>query len=216
MEETPNTAVVTERVPWVDVAAGSAASIAMGVVAGGLAGFVWGGVGGRIAMRVIFLTSDERVRGLTSDDGFEIGRISFDSLFLLIALTIVGAFLGGGYGVLRMFLQGPVWLLSAGMAVMVGAAGGALVVNADGIDFRLLKPLSLAVAMFMALPALWGATVPVVTERLLSIRKVFPERPIGVDAKPFGRVGSLVGWGAVLALTVLGVVDLVDDLDRLS
>ncbi len=216
MEETPNTAVVTERVPWVDVAAGSAASLVMGVVAGGLAGFVWGGVGGRIAMRVIFLTSNERVRGLTSDDGFEIGRLSFDSLSLLISLTVVGAFLGGGYGVLRMFLQGPVWLLSVGMAVMVGAAGGALVVNADGIDFRLLEPLSLAVAMFVALPALWGATVPVVTEGLLSIRKLFPERPVGIDAKPFGRVGSLLGWGAILALTVLGVVDLVDDLTRLT
>jgi len=216
MEETPNTAVVTERVPWVDVAAGSAASLVMGVVAGGLAGFVWGGVGGRIAMRVIFLTSNERVRGLTSDDGFEIGRMSVDSLFLLISLTVVGAFLGGGYGVLRMFLQGPVWLLSGGMAVMVGAAGGALVVNADGIDFRLLEPLSLAAAMFVALPALWGATVPVVTEGLLSIRKLFPQRPVGVDAKPFGRVGSLLGWGAILALTVLGVVDLVDDLTRLT
>jgi hypothetical protein len=124
MEETPDTAVVTERVPWVDVVAGSAAS---GVVAGGLAGFVWG-----------------------------------------------------------------------------------------GIDFRLLEPLSLAVVMFVALPALWGATVPVITEGFLSIRKLFPERLVGVDAKPFGTVGSLLGWGAVLALTVLGVMDLVDDLNRLS
>lgn len=190
--------------------------MAMGCVAGGVAGFVWGGVGGRIAMRVIFLTSDERTRGLTSDDGFEIGRISFDTLFLVIALTIVGAFLGAGYGVLRMFLRGPVWAVCAGMAVMVGAAGGALVVNAEGIDFRLLGPLSLAVAMFVALPALWGATVPLVTERLLSIRTLFPERLVGVDAKPFGTVGSLMGWGVVLALIVLGVVDLVDDLDRLS
>jgi hypothetical protein len=216
MEETPNTAVVTERVPWVDVAAGSAASLVMGVVAGGLAGFVWGGVGGRIAMRVIFLTSDESVRGLTSDDGFEIGRMSFDSVFLLIALTIVGAFLGGGYGVLRMFLKGPLWAICAAMTVMVGASGGALVVTADGIDFRLLELLSLAVAMFVALPALWGATVPLVTHQLFRIRKLFPERLVGVDAKPFGRFGSFLGWGAVLALTVLGVVDLVDDLNRLS
>ena len=216
MDETPNAAVVTERVSWLDVAAGSAASLVTGVVAGGLAGFVWGGVGGRIAMRVIFLTSDESVRGFTSDDGFEIGRMSFDSVFLVIALTFVGAFLGGGYGVLRMFLEGPLWAMCAGMAVMVGAAGGALVVNSDGIDFRLLEPLWLAVTMFVALPALWGATVPLVTDQILGINYLFPQRLTGVDAKPFGIVGSLLGWGVVLALTVLGVIDLFGDIDRLS
>jgi hypothetical protein len=216
VDETPNAAVVTERVSRLDVAAGSAASLVTGVVAGGLAGFVWGGVGGRIAMRVIFLTSDESVRGFTSDDGFEIGRMSFDSVFLLIALTFVGAFLGGGYGVLRMFLKGPLWAICAGMAVMVGAAGGALVVNSDGIDFRLLEPLGLAVVMFVALPALWGATVPLVTDQILGIKSLFPQRLTGVDAKPFGIVGSLLGWGVVLALTVLGVIDLFGDIDRLS
>jgi len=45
-------------------------------LAGGIAGFVWGGVGGRVAMRIVFLTSDDTVRGVISDDGFEIGRIS--------------------------------------------------------------------------------------------------------------------------------------------
>lgn len=216
MDETPNAAVVTERVSWLDVAAGSAASLVTGVVAGGLAGFVWGGVGGRIAMRVIFLTSDESVRGFTSDDGFEIGRMSFDSVFLVIALTFVGAFLGGGYGVLRMFLKGPLWAMCGAMAVMVGAAGGAVVVNSDGIDFRLLEPLWLAVIMFVALPALWGATVPLVTDQILGIKVLFPQRLTGVDAKPFGIVGSLLGWGVVLALTVLGVIDLFGDIDRLS
>jgi hypothetical protein len=216
MEPSRTPVIGAEPTSWVDVVVGSAASIAMGSVAGGVAGFVWGGVGGRIAMRVIFLTSDERVRGITSDDGFEIGRISFETVFLLIALTIVGAFLGAGYGVLRMFLKGPLWVVAAGMGVMVGAAGGALVVNADGIDFRFLEPLSLAVVMFVALPALWGATVPVLAERFFSIRKLFPGRLVGVDAKPFGRVGSIVGWGAVFALTVLGVVDLVTDLSRLN
>jgi hypothetical protein len=216
MEQIPNAAVVTERLSWVDVLVGSVASIAMGVVAGGLAGFVWGGVGGRIAMRVIFLTSDENVRGLTSDDGFEIGRMSVDSVFLLIALTFVGAFLGGGYGVLRMFLKGPEWVICAAMAVMVGAAGGAVVVQADGIDFRFLGPLWLAIAMFVGLPALWGATVPVVTAQLLRVMKLLPNPLLGVDAKPFGMAGSLLGWGVVLALTVLGVLDLIDDIDRLT
>jgi hypothetical protein len=206
----------TKPTAWVDVAAGSALSIVMGAVAGGIAGLVWGGVGGRIAMRVIFLASDDRVRGLTSDDGFEIGRFSFDTLVLLIGMTFIGAFLGGAYGFLRMFLEAPVWVLSVGMALTVGTVGGALVVNADGVDFRFLEPLSLAVTMFVALPAIWGATVPLVTERLLGIKRLFPERLVGVDAKPFGAVGSLIGWGVLLGLTILGVIDLVADLDRLT
>ncbi len=53
-----------------------------GAVAGMAAGLVWGGIGGRIAMRILFLTSDDRVRGLTSDDGFEIGTFSAATVFL--------------------------------------------------------------------------------------------------------------------------------------
>ena len=51
-------------------------AIEVGSAAGGMSGLLWGGVGGRVAMRVVLLTSDDRVRGLTSDDGFEIGRLS--------------------------------------------------------------------------------------------------------------------------------------------
>ena len=36
-------------------------------LAGTLAGVVWGGIGGRLAMRLLFLTSDERVRGVVTD-----------------------------------------------------------------------------------------------------------------------------------------------------
>ena len=67
------------------VFAGFAAS---GTIAGGaeaVAGLVWGGIGGRIAMRVVFLSSNDGVRGLTSDDGFEIGTISSATMFLLVS-----------------------------------------------------------------------------------------------------------------------------------
>ena len=74
-----------------------AAFAASGVIAaatGVAAGLVWGGFGGRIAMRVVFLTSNERVRGVTSDDGFEIGTISGASMFLLIFAAILGGMAG--------------------------------------------------------------------------------------------------------------------------
>ena len=55
---------------------------------------------------------------MTSDDGFEIGLIAFSTLVLLIGTGTAGGFLGSLYGLLRMFLQGPLWLLNAGMFVM--------------------------------------------------------------------------------------------------
>ena len=44
------------------------------IVIGAGSGAVIGGLGGRLAMRILFLTSGDGVKGLTSDDGFEIGR----------------------------------------------------------------------------------------------------------------------------------------------
>ena len=53
------------------------------------------------------------------------------------------------------------------MALFSGLIGGALVIRPDGLDFTRLAPLSLAVAMFVALPALYGAVMSVLVERML-------------------------------------------------
>ena len=39
-------------------------TVGAGAIAGMAAGLVWGGIGGRLAMRLLFLTSGDRVRGL--------------------------------------------------------------------------------------------------------------------------------------------------------
>ncbi len=88
-------------------------SAGIGCLAGAIAGFLWGGIGGRIAMRVVFLTSNDSVRGLTSDDGFEIGKISGATILLLIFTTILGAIAGFLYGLLRMVTAGPTWAVAA-------------------------------------------------------------------------------------------------------
>ena len=48
-----------------------------------------------------------------------------------------------------------------------GVVGGAAFIRTDGIDFRLLEPLPLAIAMFVALPAAYGAMMSLVVERRL-------------------------------------------------
>ena len=147
-----------------------AAFAASGVIAAGVgavAGLVWGGFGGRIAMRVVFLTSNEHVGGVTSDDGFEIGTISGASMFLLVFAVILGGLAGFGVGLIRMVTSGPTWAVAIGISLAAAAFAGAGIVHTDGVDFRLLDPLWLTVGLFVLIPALWGATVVVVTERLL-------------------------------------------------
>lgn len=179
-------------------------------------GFLWGGIGGRVAMRILFLTSNPAVRGMTSDDGFKIGQISAASIFLIIAMTLVGGILGAGYGLLRMALSGPTWLRAVGMAIAIGAgAGGGLIVSPEGVDFRVLEPLWLSVALFIALPAAWGASVVAFTERLLRHPALLGDHGPDIDARPLGRYGGLVTWAGLGTITALGVVDLLNDLNAL-
>jgi hypothetical protein len=137
---------------WVLVGAGS----------GAIAGFVVGGVGGRLAMLLLRLTSPDVVLGVTSDDGFEIGIVSTRSLGLVLGMTTLGAANGVLYAAVRSAiprrLRLPLWVLFA------AAVGGARVVHQDGVDFRLLEPAALAVALFVALPALAASLVVALVE----------------------------------------------------
>lgn len=185
---------------------------AIGAIAGAISGLLWGGVGGRIAMRVVFLTSNDSVRGLTSDDGFEIGQITTATIFLLIFTSVLGAVLGALYGLLRMFTAGPTWAVAMGVTLATAAGGGASIVHADGVDFRFLDPLWLTIGLFIVLPAGWALTVVLLTERLL--------RPgaLGDSVSPFvhDRIWGVPGWILLGVITVAGVRDLVTDIAALT
>ena len=193
------------------VLAAFAASGAIAAGAGAAAGLVWGGVGGRIAMRVVFLTSNDHVRGVTSDDGFEIGRFSGATMFLLIVTAIFGGIAGFGVGIIRMVTSGPAWAVAIGTSLAAASFVGASIVHPDGVDFRLLDPLWLAVGLFVLIPGLWGATVVVVTERLL--RSVDPTGlPQGVHRRYWGATG----WILLVGITTLGLRGLVADIATLT
>jgi hypothetical protein len=167
-------------------------------------------------MRVLFLTSDERIRGITSDDGFEIGVISAATVFLLIFTSILGAIAGLLYGVMRMLLRGPRWVVAIAVGITTAAGEGALIVKADGIDFRVLEPLWLAVGLFLLIAGAWGVTVVVLTERLLRPGTVFPTLPSQIDMRYWGATGSTLAWLALAAITTLGTIDLARDIALLT
>jgi hypothetical protein len=174
--------------------------MAAAVSAGAITGFVVGGLGGRLAMFVLRLTSDPSVRGLSSDDGFTIGVFSAATSFLLVFATVLGAAAGALYLALRLVLpeRGRVWYAAALGAVL----GGALLVHTDGIDFTLLQPALLAIAMFVAISAGYGAGTSLLAERFLREGSVL-DRPVAILA--FAPLALVALRGALALLALLGV-----------
>jgi len=141
--------------------------VLVGAGCGAFAGVVVGGLGGRLAMLLLRLTSPEAVVGLTSDDGFEIGVVSTKTFELVSAMGIVGTVNGVLYGALRGAL--PRRLRLALWTVFAGALGGASIVHEDGVDFTLLEPASLAIVLFVLLPAGAAALVVLLVERGMAV-----------------------------------------------
>jgi hypothetical protein len=174
---------------------GTARPVAAAAVAGALTGAVIGGIGGRLAMFVLRLTSDPALRGLKTDDDFTIGIFSGATLFLVIVTTVLGILGGLVYLVVRGWLAGGArpWLFGG----LTGIVGGATVIRPGGIDFTLLEPLGLAIAMFIALPAAYGVAVSLFAERFLA------------DDSAFGRSKAwIAGLVLLLPLGFFGVVGL--------
>jgi hypothetical protein len=183
--------------------------VAAATWAGALLGALVGGVGGRLAMRLLALTSSDALRGVDTDDGFPIGRFTLSGTLTLLALsTIIGVVGGLAYLVIRRWLIGGAAVRAATCAVGAGLVVGSVLVHADGIDFTLLSPRWLAVALFVGVPALFGALVVPLVERFDGDGGWFHTRPLKAAAAP------LVVWAFPLlfvfvALPVLVVAALV-------
>ncbi|MEP6870324.1 MAG: hypothetical protein ABI939_00585 [Anaerolineaceae bacterium] len=137
--------------------------LSLGAAAGGLGGLLVGGVGGRLAMFVLRLTSDDSVRGIESDDGFTIGRFDLPSTLSLLAVTTV---LGAIVGLIVVF--GRPFFPKRGMPfawALAGAiTGGGILIHSDGVDFTLLEPHLLAIVFFVAIPAIGAGLIAWLTE----------------------------------------------------
>jgi hypothetical protein len=178
------------RTPAADRWRAVAGRLSSAALFGFVTGAIVGGVGGRVAMLVLRLTSDPSVRGLESDDGFTIGVVSSETAFLVAATAFLGVVGALVYLLIRPWL--PPRLRPWTSGIVAGVMGGAVVIRPDGIDFRLLSPIPLAVAMFIALPAAYGFVLAVLVERSF-------QRPVG------RRWRSLTGLALLLPLLPLPV-----------
>lgn len=174
-------------------------------LAGLVSGLLIGGVGGRLAMFVLRLTSSDAVRGIESDDGFVIGQVTLDTVFLLLATTAGGIVLAVAYLIVRRWLPGSRRPLL--VAVFFGITGGAAFIEPGGVDFTFLDPKPLAIAFFVLLPAAYGAAMVVATEWLIAR----PERMRGARvAALVVLLPLLIGPFALVAVAAVASVMLAD------
>jgi len=151
--------------------------------AGALLGLLVGGVGSRLAM-MLLARLNPGATGLVSDDGFVMGHLTLETLDLLATTTLIGVFGAGVYFVLRGLMIGPRWFqilsISLGPAVVVGSS----LVHVEGVDFTLLGPVSLAIAMFVLIPGVYAASLTVLAERWLAPEGRFMTSPFFLAVPP--------------------------------
>jgi hypothetical protein len=150
-----------------------------------------GGVGGRLAMLLLARLNPE-VTGRLSDDGFVMGRFTVVATANLLGaaffLGIVGAVT---YAVVRGLMIGPRWFQVLCIAGGAGVSVGAAIVHTDGVDFVLLQPSWLAIALFVLIPGLYAAVLTLLAERWLA---------------PGSWISRLPRWLALAPLAFLLVV----------
>ena len=174
--------------------------ILVAALACGIVGTLIGGLGGRIVMRAAALL-DPSSTGFATANGNRIGDITLGGTF---ALLIFGGLLVGLVAAVVWVTVAP-WLPRGGIrqalasAVVAVALAGGLLVESSNPDFALLDHDLVIVAMLLAIPALFGLTLPFAI-RWLDRRVRHP----GTDPTAFTLLtGGLVllGGGLVVPIT---------------
>lgn len=136
----------------------------LGAAAGGIGGLLVGGVGGRVAMLFLRFTSPDSLTGVETDDGFEIGQFTISgTLNLLIGMAVLGSIVGIFVVLSKAFL--PFRWVTPAWALAGATVGGTTVIHDDGLDFEVVTPVRLAVALFIALPGMGALLIAFLVDR---------------------------------------------------
>ena len=167
-------------------------------------------VGGlsRLAMSLL-ASRNPQAHGRLSDDGFEMGVVTFGGSANLAVLGVLVGVVGWlTYLVARPLLVGPTWFQWFCLSVPPGVVAASMVVHPEGVDFTVLQPLWLTVGLFVAVPAVYGPLVHAVMLRTGAT-------PIGVALAGRAPVAAWVVRGFFAALAVAALVSLVGDVRAL-
>ncbi len=169
---------------WRDDLIGAARTLSVLTLVGGACGAFVVGILGRLAMLLLAALNPDAT-GVTSDDGFAIGQFTLSgSAQLTLAGVEFGVIGAGFYVVVRGLIIGPSWFRLLSISLGPAVVTGAIVVHTDGVDFQLLKPVWLAMGLFIALPAAYVALLHVLGERALE-RWRPPNAVVGIGFAPW-------------------------------
>lgn len=179
------------------------------VAAGALIGAFTVGVISRLAMFVLIRMNPES-DGITSDDGFEMGRFTIAGSFNLVTVGIVLGILSGLlYLAVERLRFGPGWFRTLSVSVGAGTVAASQIVHADGVDFALLEPLVAPLVVFVAIPVLHVALLEVAAVRIRAARG--GSLPVATGAVSWIlRAGLAVVFVLAVASLVGDVRDLTD------
>jgi hypothetical protein len=142
------------------VLAGAAfVGLAVGLTAGAL---------GRLLMRVLVLTSDDRLDGRITDDEAVVNQFTLDgTIGLILFVGFATVALAWMYVGARSCLPASVPVRAAVWAVLLWSVGGSMIFDPDGFDFTELSPVWLGLVSFSAIFLGAGALLVVGVERAL-------------------------------------------------
>ena len=189
-------------------------AMGIGVLAGLAAGFLAGGIGSRLAMRISAIAAGPAMRGTFTENGNRVGEITLDGTLFLLVFNgpIVGLFGGLVYVALRPWLPRSTRWRGLAFGALLLAVFGAVIIDADNIDFRLFGPPLLNVGMFAALFVLFGLIAAPLADRA---DRAFPAVPPRrrPRLRTFGAY-ALLGVVAILGLLPIVVAVMVGALGR--
>ena len=195
------------RAPLVRLARYGAIMIAAGIVAGVLAA----GAGGRLAMRLLALTS-EGTSGMSTEGGAVIGDITVGGTLSFIAFVgVTSGLLTGLLAAIMLPLlpRGRAAGLALGMVLLVLAGSRLDPLRADNFDFALVGPDWLSVLLFAAL-ALFQGMLVVALAAALSGGEL--PSPVRLAAAPRALVAGRVASAVVVLAALPGFVSAVADI----
>lgn len=189
-----------------DFSAGFARRLCAATVAALCAGLVGAG-GGRVAMRIMALTSPDRKGALTAADAV-IGRFTLGGTIGLILFTaFLSVPVGWAYALTRRWVPGRGRLKALVFGFTLASLLGWTLIDSHNRDFFILHPRSLAIALFLALPFLYGVILASVLE---PIERFYARRSFRVPdilaflpllflvpafiVLPFVALAFLIGW----------------------
>lgn len=180
-------------------------TLGLAALGGGLAGLLAGGVYGRVFMFVLAQLNPDHA-GVNTDDGFPIGRFTLAGTLNLVSFTVtIGAVGGLLFLLLRGLRFGPRWFRLLSMPVGVTVVVGSTMVHSDGVDFAVLEPWWLAVALTLVVPLIYTVVVSTLVDRWLGDGPTF-----------WVRLPAAVPWVVRAAFVVIVAVALTDLLSTID